>query len=96
MARLVRGILLYQPNDPYCGKGQKDKSCDFQPQLAQDLAKVTQAGASAGEQRAVGPAALHLLSCNPGGKTQFSGGGNVSHSSRFYQSQGLEYCEIRL
>ena len=72
-------------------KHQENEAGDFEPELMQHGTKVPKGRPNAAEERAVGAGAPNLLSRNACRNPQFLSGGNVSHASRFYQPQALEY-----
>ena len=73
------------------GKHQESKASYLQPELVDNSGEMLERRSSPAHHGAERPAALDMLPGNASCYTQFAGGRNVCHSSRFYQAAALEW-----
>ena len=63
---MIGAVLANKRYQANASKSQENKASYLQPELMRDPAEVMQGGSGSAQQGAVGAAALHLLSSNPG------------------------------
>jgi hypothetical protein len=76
---VVHAIFPYRSNQSSHRKCNKNKARDLQPELPNHTGEVTQRRPRSGQDSAIRPSALHLLSCDSGCYTQLAPCRDVCH-----------------